>query len=506
MRHSGNFFSAVAGLFAITLLWSCVHGDLRDGQAYDSKTIVVARGGDFQAAINKASGGDTIVLEAGATFSGAFKLVKKAGENFITIRSSAPAKDLPGPGERLDPVRHRAGLAKVQSNVKGEPAILAIEGANHYRFIGIEFGPTIDGLYNIIQIGTGKEETVEQLPHHIEFDRVYIYGDPKVGQRRGIAANGRHIKIENSHISNIMRRGEESQAIAVWAGDGPIEIVNNYLEAAAENILFGGAESKLGLVPSNCIVRDNHLNKPLEWQTTDWVVKNLFEIKHGRNIRITNNLMTNNWAMGQDGSGVLFTTRVDSGPNVLIEDIEFSGNIVRGSGNGFNIWGGEGRGGRRLTISNNLVFDIGGPKWRSAGHFMKVSTWDGLLIERNTIIQTGNIANAYGGPVTGFIFRDNVIFENEYGIKGDAMGSGQEVINSYFSKGSVSNNVIIGASQSRYRERNFYPVGMRQVGFVDPGASDYRLRDDSPFLNKGTGGSRIGANLDPNSVGRSVRK
>ena len=485
----------------IAVLCSCARGD---GAAHSPKTIVVNKGGDFQAALNNARPGDTILLESGAAFNGAFKLPMKDGEEFITVRSSDPDKSLPASGERLEPVRHRAALARVQSNVKGEPAILAVDGAHHFRFIGIEFGPTIEGLFNIIQIGTGKEESVEQLPHHIEFDRVFIHGDPDVGQRRGIAANGRHIKIENSYISEIMRRGEESQAIAVWASDGPIEIVNNYLEAAAENILFGGAESKLQLVPANCVVRDNHLNKPLAWLEKDWVVKNLFEIKHGRNIRVTNNLMTNNWAMGQDGSAVLFTTRVDSGPNVLIEDIMFSGNIISGSGNAFNIWGGEGRGGHRLTISNNLIYDIGGPKWRSAGHFMKVSAWSGLSILHNTVIQKGNIANAYGGPVTGFKFQDNIIMENEYGIKGDSMGSGQEVINAYFSKGTVSNNVIIGADLTRYRERNFYPVGLRQVGFVDPGASDYRLRPDSPYLNKGTNGSRIGSSLDPKTVGRAA--
>jgi hypothetical protein len=244
----------------------------------------------------------------------------------------------------------------------------------------------------------------------------------------------------------------------------------------------------------------------MEWQLTDWVVKNLFEIKHGRNIRVTNNLLTNNWGMGQDGSAVLFTTRLDSGPDVLIEDIEFSGNVIRGSGNCFNIWGGEGRGGRRLTISNNLIYDIGGPTWKSVGHFMKVSTWAELLIEHNTVIQRGNIAIAYEGPVTGFKFQDNIILENEYGIKGDNMGSGQQAIDFYFSRGTVANNVIVGANATRYKDKNFYPVALRQVGFVNVGTGDYRLRPDSPFLTRGTGGSPVGASIDPNTVGRSTRK
>ena len=44
--------------------------------------IVVKAGGDFQAALDRAKSGDTIQLQAGATFKGAFKLPKKTGEEF----------------------------------------------------------------------------------------------------------------------------------------------------------------------------------------------------------------------------------------------------------------------------------------------------------------------------------------------------------------------------------------------------------------------------------------
>ena len=269
--------------------------------------------------------------------------------------------------------------------------------------------------------------------------------------------------------------------------------------------MFGGATSVLGLVPANCIIRDNHLNKPLEWREMDWVVKNLFEIKNGRRFKIENNLMTNNWAMGQDGTGVLFTTREDSGRDAIIEDVEFSGNIVRGSGSAISVYGSEGGGGHRLTVRNNLFEDINGAKWKSAGHFLKVTDWKGLTIENNTILQTGNIAVAYGKPVTDFVFRNNIVFENEYGIKGDNMGSGQEVIDFFFSGGTVSHNVVIGGAPGRYREKNYFPASISQVGFVNAAAGDYTLRAGSQYLTVGHRNDSVGAKLRAQTVGKSAK-
>ncbi len=465
-----------------------------------AQTINVKANGDFQAALDRARPGDTILLEAGATFRGTFNLPKKTGANeFITIRTSASDAQLPPPGERLDPVRYAAVLPKIVSNAANTSAVTATNGAHHYRFLGVEFWATPGGGGNIISIGTSEEKTLADLPHHFEFDRIYAHGSPTEGQRRGIALNGRDVRIVNSHFSDFKRKGDESQAIAGWNGTGNYEITNNYIEAAAEGVLFGGADSKLNVVASDIIVRGNHFNKPVAWRDQGWVVKNHFEIKSARRVVVDSNLLTNNWAHAQDGFAVLFTVRDEDGadPQATIEDVLFVNNVVRGMGGGVNLLGDEGRGGHRVTIRNNVFDDLDPAKWGGRGYFMKLTAWDGLVVENNTLITKGaGIALPYGEPTTGFVMRNNVVTPTEYGFYGDGGLTGQRALDKFFPGSIVTHNAFIGGIAGDLRGRNMYPDTLLQLKFVNPQAGDYRLRPDSPLRGKGANGADIGAKPD----------
>src|SRR5688572_27611417 len=54
-----------------------------------NKTVRVAAGGNLQAAIDAATSGTEIVLDAGAVYTGNYYLPKKSITSYITIRSSS---------------------------------------------------------------------------------------------------------------------------------------------------------------------------------------------------------------------------------------------------------------------------------------------------------------------------------------------------------------------------------------------------------------------------------
>ena len=56
----------------------------------EAATVYVGAGGDLQAALDAAQPGDTILLQEGAEFVGAFVLPAKTGSQWITLRTAAP--------------------------------------------------------------------------------------------------------------------------------------------------------------------------------------------------------------------------------------------------------------------------------------------------------------------------------------------------------------------------------------------------------------------------------
>ena len=257
----------------------CLLSVMSAASASDAATLRVCASGctytKLQAAIDAAAAGDTILLRAGETFVGPFVLKRKpASTQWITIRSDASDAQLPAAGVRLVPSgkpganTQRSLLARLigQSGaLKTTPVVRTEPGAHHYILKFLE----IDGIANLgfetlIALG---DDTTATPASDIVIDRVYAHGDFYKGMKRGIALNSIRTDILNSYISDIKAVNADSQGIAGYNGAGPFRIINNYIEGAAENILFGGADPRVtNLVPSNIEIRRNHLYKPLSWR------------------------------------------------------------------------------------------------------------------------------------------------------------------------------------------------------------------------------------------------
>ncbi|HYP52284.1 MAG TPA: hypothetical protein VEQ42_02025 [Pyrinomonadaceae bacterium] len=473
--------------------------------AQSSGQTLLRAGDDLQAALDAARPGDTILLEAGASFDGPVTLPVKEGDAFITIQSSALA-ELPREGVRVSPA-HAPLMPKIIARGRNEPALRTAPGAHHYRFVGVEFKPAgaQTAVSDLIQLGDGSraQNTLEKVPRHLVFDRCYIHGHPAGALKRGVALNSADTSIVNSHLSDFKGKGYDTQAVCGWNGPGPFRIVNNYLEGAGENVMFGGADPSIpNLVPSDIEILGNHFSKPPRWRGL-WTVKNLFELKNARRVRVEHNLFENCWGDAQTGYAILFTVRNQDGtaPWSTVEDVRFTNNVVRHAAGGINILGKDdlqrSEQAKRLFVVNNLFEDIDGAKWAGRGSFLLLTSAARVEVSRNTVFQTNHLILAYGEPTTDFVFRDNIAPHNDYGVFGDAMGSGTPAIARYFPGALFAGNLLVGAPPNvAYPPRNFAPPTPRAVGFNDLAGGDYRLAPASQYKRRASDGRDPGADID----------
>jgi hypothetical protein len=474
------------------------------------KVINVGARNDFQKALNAAQPGDTIVLEAGARYVGPFTLPVKRGSAYITVQSSRVSEL--AVGERVSPGQ-AALMSRLVSPGSGSAALVTAPGAHHYQLIGIEIAPATDTafVYDLVSLGDGSLQlNLSTVPHHIILDRCYVHAYPEQGVKRGIALNSANTDILNSYIAGFKVVGQDSQAICGWNGPGPYRIINNYLEAAGENVMFGGAPSAIpNLIPTGIEIRRNYFFKPLRWRVGDpsyggtaWQVKNLFELKNARQVVVDGNVFENNWVHAQAGFAILFNSVSDTGSWARIEDVTFSNNIVRHSGQGLNIRGHDATGvqAARITIRNNLFDDINSTKWGGDGRLFQV--YEGatdVVINHNTGIHSNLLISATGLPSSGFVYTNNLARHNAYGVFGDGGYIGTAALNHYYPGWTFARNVLAelpaDVSSSQYPANNFFPTSFN-AQFVDAAGGNYRLRESSPYRGKATDGKDIGCDLN----------
>jgi hypothetical protein len=448
--------------------------------------LSVNAGGDLQAALNAAQPGDVVVVQAGARFVGPFRLPAKPLGAVITVRSSATL-----PNRRITPLDAPL-LPTLASGVIA--AVLDGTGASNWRLDGLQFESVSNGQGEVV---------VLQDSINIYMDRLLIVaGD--YGQKRGIRGNGRQITLTRSHIANIWRVGQDSQTFCAWDGAGPYTLTNNYLEAASENVMFGGADSlSPDRIPSDILIEGNQFSKRLEWKGQGKAVKNLFELKAARRVTIRGNNFERNWTDAQAGYGILLkAVNQDGGaPWTVLEDVIFEHNLVRDTENGFNINGNDyaqpsGRA-TRITIRNNLLLTTG-VAFQLGGEIGQ------LTIDHNTVDQGYTLMSLYLGTVWNagapgprpaqyaveqLTYTNNLAPHNTYGVKGEGTGIGTPSLGGNVKAYTWTNDVLAGGAGYPYPVVTWLPaVADYRAQF----RSDYTLIPTSTYRYQGTDGLDLG--------------
>ena len=458
------------------------------------KTIRVPANGNLQAALDAAQPGDRVLLAPNATYVGSFRLKPKSGSGWIVVQTET---SLPAEGVRMTPsLATSSRLAKLVSPGDNKPALQTDPKAAGWRIVGVEITvrSSETNLNTLVRLGSSsraEQGTLADVPTRIVLDRTYIHGTATLTLIRCIQLQSASTAIIDSWVSDCHAKGFDSQAIVGWNGPGPFKIVNNYLEGAGENVMFGGANPTIaGLVPSDIEFRRNHVFKPTSWQGR-WTVKNLFELKMGRRILIEGNVFENVWVDGQRGNA--FVLKSDNGQTA---DITIRYNIIRNAAQGAISLAARVASAtvltRNISISHNLMYDLGAESSFSGGQGLGISVLgsargaiDNLHVRHNTIIAPHGPIALYsdGSPPLGknFVFSENLALHGTYGVQGSG-GTGLTTVKNRYSSYSFEKNVFYGGSRftaGAYPASTTYYPNVTPIGFVSPQSGDFRLSASS---------------------------
>jgi hypothetical protein len=532
--------------------------------------INVNAGGDLQSALNNAHCGDVIQLQAGAAFSGKFIVPAKNcdSSHWIIIRTSSPDSALPAEGQRATPCYAGVGslqgrpqyscasprnvMAKVQIQTRGDGPFQIADGANFYRFIGLEVTRPAGAP------GPSRLITTQGTADHIVVDRSWLHGAPQDETHLGVSLDGMtNAAVVDSYFTDfhcISATGACTDAHAVAGGcsdtqDGPYKIQDNFLEASSESILFGGGAATFA--PSDIEVLNNHFWKPWQWMPGNpnfiggpdgnpFVVKNHLELKNATRVLIEANLMENNWGgFSQNGSAILLTPKnqhTPSGANVCplcqVTDVTIRYAHISHAGAGIQMAtaisgdgtnGAPALAGARWSI-HDVVLDDLSPKYVGGGSvFLIMNMWPTNQLNSITInhvtgfpdvaghmMVVGNIYSS--SPMYGFVFTNNMMVTSPHPIW--STGGGQAncayedvpvtTITKCFTTFTFANNALVATptafppSTWPSPSRNMFPQTINDAGFVNynnANGGNYELQPSSPYKNKGTDGKDLGADI-----------
>jgi hypothetical protein len=552
---------------AASLPIHCVSTDPQNTPS-NGQQILVPAGADVTSYLRGAQCGDTLLLNPGAYVP--FTLLAKGcdAQHWINIRSAASG--LPPRGTRLTPCE--AGIpalpgrpsyaCRYPSNkmatisTKPGPDIQTQAGASYYRI-----GPGIE-LTRPNTAGISYDLVTLQGSDHIIFDRVWVHGTEIAAEtKNGFNLTGAtNLAIINSYLNDFKciagKGGACTDAHAVDGGDDPgsategtWKIVNNFIEASGENIMFGGS-ARGTATPEDIEIRLNHLYKVPSWNPNSpdyvspypgfkgYIAKNLFELKNAGRVLFEGNRLEYSWGgYSQDGFAVVLTPR---GTWASVDDVTIRQNYISHVGNGFQlaatrscslgptvcksakaVWEDSG-GAARWSIHDILVDDINAAYYRGSGTMAEVASGfatnpplGDVQLDHLTFVTDGSEgvilslgANAINvQPKMGaFALTNSIVragkFNGIWSIGSYPCAVDEHptlTFNQCFTQWGVTDNLVVG--WGAVHPAATWPAGNQTPGdytgvFVNPllSGGDYHVLP--PYKGVASDGADLGANID----------
>jgi len=426
-------------------------------------------------------------------------------------------------------------------------------GANFYRFIGLEMTRPVGTR------GPARLMSLLGTADHIIVDRSWLHGQPQDETYDGfVTSGGTYIAVIDSYFNDfkcISNTGACTDAHAIAGGfgdtqDGPFLIQNNFLEASGEGVMFGGAEATT--TPTDITIQQNHFWKPWQWMPGNskyigapngnpFIVKNHLELKNAQRVLIQGNLMENNWGgFTQHGAAVLFMpvnqyqhkTGLNVCPICKVTDVTFRYSQISHAAEGIDFatelapeyTGQPAALGTRFSVHDVVIDDINATQYVGSGTgFMVSNSWPKNPINTITI----NHVTAFPDPtrhilavgnhlddaeMSGFVFTNNLVVAGTRPVW-DAFGGPHgptcahtdvpiTILQTCFTTWTFSTNALIASPSafppSVWPANNFFPASAADAQFVNfnnGNGGNYQLLATSPYVNMGTDGKNLGADI-----------
>ena len=370
-----------------------------DAAVRPSGKVVTATAATLQGILDAAKPGDRIVGDPSTAWVGNWRINRVPDGPRVILTSSrddVPLRFLTATGQ---PVFRATGRV----------------GGLHWHNVEVTLDPKADfrGGQSLVEFGNGTERDDSNTPRSLGFTKSRLFGNSGQDVRRAILANCADFFFIEGRVEEIHQRGSDSQAICGWSTGAGHLIRDAWLEAASENIMYGGS-GNLGAAanPRDITLERVTLYKNPTWGKGTWNIKNHLEFKNAQRVKVRGLKCQNCWVDGQTGRSIVVTPRDVRGcPWIVTQDIDMQDVWIEDVMSGFVLMGSD----EVPTAENARTSRIRFRNWLTrispGGKNFEISSdnYD-VELDRMTFVGTGLYATAIVDGTVTRLKNTNTIF------------------------------------------------------------------------------------------------